>query len=113
MDSFKIKKGLGRGLSSLIGDTKVDTNTNKLSISEIVRNRYQPRKNFDQENLDVRLNLSVGGINHIIFIPLNVIGGDINIIDYNTNEEIVCAFSIFRSKDLSTKLASYLGKSER
>lgn len=51
MDAFKIKKGLGRGLSSLIGDTKVDTNTNNLSISEIVRNRYQPRKNFDQENL--------------------------------------------------------------
>ena len=52
MDSFKIKKGLGRGLSSLIGDTKIDANTNKLFISEIVRNRYQPRKNFDQENLN-------------------------------------------------------------
>jgi ParB family chromosome partitioning protein len=52
MDTFKIKRGLGRGLSSLIGDTKVDANTNKLSISEIVRNRYQPRKNFDQENLN-------------------------------------------------------------
>jgi len=52
MDALKIKKGLGRGLSSLIGDAKVDTNTNKLSISEIVRNRYQPRKNFDQENLN-------------------------------------------------------------
>ena len=52
MDTLKIKKGLGRGLSSLIGDTKVDTNINKLSISELVRNKYQPRKNFDQENLD-------------------------------------------------------------
>jgi len=52
MDAFKIKKGLGRGLSSLIGDTKIDANTNKLFISEIVRNRYQPRKNFDQENLN-------------------------------------------------------------
>ena len=52
MDTFKIKRGLGRGLSSLIGDTKVDVNTNKLSISEIVRNRYQPRKNFDQVNLN-------------------------------------------------------------
>ena len=52
MDAFKIKRGLGRGLSSLIGDIKVDTNTNKLSISEIVRNRYQPRKNFDQESLN-------------------------------------------------------------
>ena len=52
MDALKIKKGLGRGLSSLIGDTKVDININKLSISELVRNRYQPRKNFDQENLN-------------------------------------------------------------
>ena len=52
MDTLKIKKGLGRGLSSLIGDTKVDTNTNKLFISELVRNKYQPRKSFNQENLD-------------------------------------------------------------
>jgi len=49
---LKIKKGLGRGLSSLIGDTKIDTNINKLSISELVRNKYQPRKSFNQENLD-------------------------------------------------------------
>ncbi len=47
----KIKKGLGRGLSSLIGETKVETSTNKLSLSEIVPNKYQPRKNFDEENL--------------------------------------------------------------
>ena len=52
MNALKIKKGLGRGLSSLIGDTKVDTNINKLSISELVRNKYQPRKSFNQENLD-------------------------------------------------------------
>lgn len=52
MDSFKIKKGLGRGLSSLIGDTKIDTNINKLSISELGRNKYQPRIIFDEEYLD-------------------------------------------------------------
>ena len=52
MDALKIKKGLGRGLSSLIGDTKVDTNINKLSIGELIRNKYQPRKNFNKENLD-------------------------------------------------------------
>ena len=51
MDS-KIKKGLGRGLSSLIGETKVESKTNKLSLSDIVPNQYQPRKNFDKENLD-------------------------------------------------------------
>ena len=48
----KIKKGLGRGLSSLIGETKVETKINKLSLSEIIPNRYQPRKNFDQDNLN-------------------------------------------------------------
>ena len=47
-----IKKGLGRGLSSLIGETKVETKTNKLSLSEIVPNKYQPRKNFDEEMLN-------------------------------------------------------------
>ena len=52
MDSFKIKKGLGRGLSSLIGDGKIESNINKLSVSDIIRNKFQPRKNFDQENLD-------------------------------------------------------------
>ena len=52
MNTLKIKKGLGRGLSSLIGDTKVDTNINKLLISEVVRSKYQPRKSFNQGNLD-------------------------------------------------------------
>ena len=52
MNSFKIKKGLGRGLSSLIGDSKTETNINKLSISELIRNKFQPRKTFDKENLD-------------------------------------------------------------
>ena len=52
MDAFKIKKGLGRGLSSLIGDTKINTNINKLSITDLVRNRLQPRKYFDKENLE-------------------------------------------------------------
>ena len=48
----KIKKGLGRGLSSLIGETKVETKTNKLSLSEITPNKFQPRKNFDEESLN-------------------------------------------------------------
>ena len=51
MDAFKIKRGLGRGLSSLIGDTKVRTNINKLSINDLVRNKLQPRKAFNKENL--------------------------------------------------------------
>ena len=48
----KIKKGLGRGLSSLIGEIKVETSTNNLSLSDIIPNKYQPRKNFDEENLE-------------------------------------------------------------
>jgi len=51
MDANKIKKGLGRGLSSLIGETKTDVNINKLSISDLVSNKFQPRKIFDEENL--------------------------------------------------------------
>jgi len=48
----KIKKGLGRGLSSLIGETRVENKTNKLPLSDIVPNKYQPRKNFEEENLE-------------------------------------------------------------
>ena len=48
----KIKKGLGRGLSSLIGETKVESQKNHLSISELTPNKYQPRKIFDEDNLE-------------------------------------------------------------
>ena len=51
MNSNKIKKGLGRGLSSLIGEAKVDNQKNKIPISDIVPNKYQPRKIFDEDNL--------------------------------------------------------------
>ncbi len=48
----KIKKGLGRGLSSLIGETKVEPQKNQLLISDLVPNKYQPRKIFDESNLE-------------------------------------------------------------
>ena len=51
MISFKNKKGLGRGLSSLIGEGKVSSNT-KASISELIRNKYQPRKKFEETSLN-------------------------------------------------------------
>ena len=51
MISFKSKKGLGRGLSSLIGDTSKSITVNKANISDLVRNKYQPRKKFDEESL--------------------------------------------------------------
>tara|TARA_B100000902_G_scaffold365411_1_gene386347 strand:+ start:183 stop:1031 length:849 start_codon:yes stop_codon:yes gene_type:complete len=52
MNPFKSKKGLGRGLSSLIGDVDSKPLKNKISISAIVRNKFQPRKNFDKEKMD-------------------------------------------------------------
>jgi len=51
MDTNKIKKGLGRGLSSLIGETKIEVNINKLPISDLISNKFQPRKSFDDNNL--------------------------------------------------------------
>ena len=48
----KIKKGLGRGLSSLIGETKVETLKNQVSISDILPNKYQPRKIFEESKLE-------------------------------------------------------------
>jgi len=52
------KKGLGRGLSALFGDQtpsekiQVNQTLNKVSISEISRNPYQPRQNFKEEKLE-------------------------------------------------------------
>ena len=48
----KLKKGLGRGLSSLIGDSELSDGKSKISVSSIVRNKYQPRKKFDKESLE-------------------------------------------------------------
>ncbi len=52
MNPFKSKKGLGRGLSSLIGDIKSTSTNNKLLISDVVRSTLQPRKNFDKQYLE-------------------------------------------------------------
>ena len=51
MNPFKNKKGLGRGLSSLIGDSNLKVSNNKISISSIIPNKYQPRKNFEKDSL--------------------------------------------------------------
>ena len=51
MNPFKTKKGLGRGLSSLIGDTDTKVVKNKVSVSSLIRNKFQPRKNFNEESL--------------------------------------------------------------
>ena len=52
MNPFKTKKGLGRGLSSLIGDVNSKPIKNKILISSIIKNKFQPRKNFDKEKME-------------------------------------------------------------
>ena len=52
MNNFKLKKGLGRGLSSLIGDSDSKSKQSNLKIDEIISNPYQPRKTFDDEKLN-------------------------------------------------------------
>ena len=51
-NTIKLKKGLGRGLSSLIGDTAPTSKSLKVSISSIIRNKFQPRKNFNKEQME-------------------------------------------------------------
>ena len=48
----RLKKGLGRGLSSLLGDTQKKVETNKIPIKDLSRNKFQPRKNFSKESLE-------------------------------------------------------------
>ena len=48
----RLKKGLGRGLSSLLGDSAKKIETNKISIKDLTRNKLQPRKYFNKENLE-------------------------------------------------------------
>ena len=52
INPFKSKKGLGRGLSSLIGDSEKIDDKKNVSISSLVRNKYQPRKKFDEVSLE-------------------------------------------------------------
>ena len=52
MIESRFKKGLGRGLSSLLGDGEKKIEKNKVDIKDLIRNRYQPRKHFDKENLE-------------------------------------------------------------
>ena len=52
INPFKNKKGLGRGLSSLIGDIDIKSSNSKISIGSIIPNKNQPRKFFEKEALD-------------------------------------------------------------
>ena len=48
----RLKKGLGRGLSSLLGDSQKKEETNKVLIRDIIRNKFQPRTSFIKEDLE-------------------------------------------------------------
>ena len=82
MDTTKIKKGLGRGLSSLIGEAKLEININKISISDLLRNKFQPRKIFDEESLN---NLTNSIKERGIIQPIIVRKSN----DYNSKYEII------------------------
>ena len=76
------KKGLGRGLSSLLGDSSKEYKKNKISISDIVRNKFQPRKIFNKDSLDELTNSikAQGVIQPIIVRPDKQIKGKYEII---------------------------------
>ena len=78
----RLKKGLGRGLSSLLGDTSKKIDVNKVSIKDLTRNRLQPRKYFDKENL-LELTNSIkaqGVIQPIVVRPNKLLDGKYEII---------------------------------
>tara|TARA_B100000886_G_scaffold15225_1_gene9764 strand:+ start:3093 stop:3938 length:846 start_codon:yes stop_codon:yes gene_type:complete len=72
------KKGLGRGLSALFGDEKPlekrqqTSKSNMISISDLIRNPYQPRQNFKEEKLEELANsIKKNGIIQPIAVRLN------------------------------------------
>ena len=82
MVDIKLKKGLGRGLSSLLGDSSKNIETNKIAIKDIVRNKFQPRKNFNKDSL-AELTNSIkeqGVIQPIIVRPSTSLDGKYEII---------------------------------
>ena len=78
----RLKKGLGRGLSSLLGDSSKKIDINKVSIKDLTRNKLQPRKHFDKESL-VELTNSIkeqGVIQPIVVRPNKLLEGKYEII---------------------------------
>ena len=78
----RLKKGLGRGLSSLLGDATKKIETNKVSIKDVIRNKFQPRKYFNKESLE-ELSNSIkeqGIIQPIVVRPSKTLEGKYEII---------------------------------
>ena len=78
----RLKKGLGRGLSSLLGDSTKKIETNKISIKDLTRNKFQPRKHFSKESLEELTNSirEQGVIQPIVVRPDKALDGKYEII---------------------------------
>ena len=78
----RLKRGLGRGLSSLLGDTKNKIETNKVPIKDLLRNKFQPRKHFSKESLEELTNSirEQGVIQPIVVRPDKALDGKYEII---------------------------------
>ena len=78
----RLKKGLGRGLSSLLGDSSKKSDVNKVSIKDLTRNKLQPRKHFDKESLEELTNSikEQGVIQPIVVRPNKLLEGKYEII---------------------------------
>ena len=78
----RLKKGLGRGLSSLLGDSVKKIETNKVLIKDLTRNKFQPRKHFNKENLEELTNSikEQGVIQPIVVRPNKISKGKYEII---------------------------------
>ena len=78
----RLKKGLGRGLSSLLGDSTKKIQTNKVAIKDLIRNKFQPRKHFSKENLEELTNSikEQGVIQPIVVRPNKSLEGKYEII---------------------------------
>ena len=78
----RLKKGLGRGLSSLLGDSTKKIVTNKVSIKDLTRNKLQPRKYFSKDNLEELTNSikEQGVIQPIVVRPDKTLDGKYEII---------------------------------
>ena len=82
MIESRLKRGLGRGLSSLIGDSSKKIESNKVSINDLTRNKFQPRKHFSKESLEELTNSikEQGVIQPIVVRPDKSLDGKYEII---------------------------------
>jgi len=78
----RLKKGLGRGLSSLLGDSPKKIETNRIALNLLIRSKFQPRKYFSKESLlDLTNSIKEQGvIQPIIVRPSKTIHGKYEII---------------------------------